>query len=251
VRCSNDNWDAAFVENWTSADLVDCIYAFAITQIVAALSAEGAPRPAPLLTPPPSSLRLTSRPPALLTPTLTLPEAAQKGEAGAMLARLQSDPRVGKQFLVLAHLYARTDAATLAALRHALSRRAFTAPAAAAGVAALGAAAAAGVAALSNRREFHASTLSMQAAVERAAPFVADRPLVCAAAAAAALGAAWWSYGTYVRARSLERAAALQSHVRVVKRRPVAEVAALLDGVFTGKDTVDTIRCAAPGLSHR
>lgn len=42
---SNDNWDAVFVDNWTSADLVDCIYAFAINKMVSMLTSTGASLP--------------------------------------------------------------------------------------------------------------------------------------------------------------------------------------------------------------
>ncbi|KFM26540.1 hypothetical protein F751_2127 [Auxenochlorella protothecoides] len=33
--CTDDNWDASFADNWTSADMVDCMMSYAMTQLVA------------------------------------------------------------------------------------------------------------------------------------------------------------------------------------------------------------------------
>ena len=45
---------------------------------------------------------------------------ANNDEARSMLAVLQHDPRAAQQFLLLAHLYARTDTYSLTWLRSAL-----------------------------------------------------------------------------------------------------------------------------------
>lgn len=172
-------------------------------------------------------------------------EKLQKGMAGQMMMRLCSDPHIGKQFLVLAHLYARTDAATLATLRSTLQKWSFTAPQAAASVVGLVGGLAAATVAASNRQGLNDVSMTVQSALERSAPFVADRPVVCAVVLSSVVGAGYLAYSKYTRKRSLERAAALQANIRVVKRRPVAEVASLLDNVFSAKDNVDTIRCDA------
>jgi Tfp pilus assembly protein PilF len=41
-------------------------------------------------------------------------------ESKAMLEALRSDPRAARQFVLLAHLYSRTDSASLAQIRRAL-----------------------------------------------------------------------------------------------------------------------------------
>lgn len=68
-----------------------------------------------------------------------------------------------------------------------------------------------------------------------------------AAFGASAFGAAAIGLGMYFRqrhVRSLARAVRLQANVRVVKRRPVDDVAAVLDLFAKGNDDVETIRCA-------
>lgn len=48
-------------------------------------------------------------------------QLTKPGEEGkSMLEALRSDPKVSRQFLLLAHLYARTDTASLGQLRRAL-----------------------------------------------------------------------------------------------------------------------------------
>jgi hypothetical protein len=34
IGATTDNWDSAFSESWTTADLVDCILSFAATELV-------------------------------------------------------------------------------------------------------------------------------------------------------------------------------------------------------------------------
>lgn len=80
IKASTDNWDAAFSDQWLTADLVDCILSYAVTELV----------------------RLVSR---------------TDERARAMLDELRCDPKACRQFLLLSHLYARTDASTLAGVR--------------------------------------------------------------------------------------------------------------------------------------
>ena len=73
-------------DSWTSADMVDCILCFAATELVG---------------------KLTDL-------------SSQDGQE--MLETIQGDARASKQMLVLAHLYANTDVASLAKMRTALLR---------------------------------------------------------------------------------------------------------------------------------
>lgn len=70
-------------DNWTSSDMVDCILSYSATRLMAQIT-------------------------------------ANTDESRSMLATLQQDPRAAQQFLLLAHLYARTDTYSLAWLRSAL-----------------------------------------------------------------------------------------------------------------------------------
>lgn len=73
-------------ESWQSSDIVDCIVSYAATQLVDMM-------------------------------------CNSNNEAGReMLAIVKADARASKQVLLLAHLYAKTDAASLAFLRSELLR---------------------------------------------------------------------------------------------------------------------------------
>ena len=72
-------------DNWTSSDMVDCILSYAATRLMNMIT-------------------------------------ANTDEAKAMLEVLRNDPRAAQQFLLLAHLYARTDTYSLAWLRSVLMR---------------------------------------------------------------------------------------------------------------------------------
>lgn len=48
IGASNDHWDAAFQEQWDSADLMDCILSYAATRIVDMLAAKHADEAAAL-----------------------------------------------------------------------------------------------------------------------------------------------------------------------------------------------------------
>ena len=73
-------------DSWHSADIVDCILSYAATELVNAMT----------------------------------DTATDRGKE--MLDRVRADPRASKQMLLLAHLYAKTDAASLAKLRRELLR---------------------------------------------------------------------------------------------------------------------------------
>lgn len=83
ISCTIDNWDAAFQDNWVSADMVDCILSYAATAIMGKLK-------------------------------------ANTDEGRQMLDVLRHDSRAAQQFLLLAHLYARTDTYALSWLRSSL-----------------------------------------------------------------------------------------------------------------------------------
>lgn len=72
-------------DNWTSSDMVDCVLSYAATRLMN----------------------------VIITNT---------DEAKAMLEVLRNDPRAAQQFLLLAHLYARTDTYSLTWLRAVLMR---------------------------------------------------------------------------------------------------------------------------------
>lgn len=82
IACAEDAWDAAFAEHWSESDVVDCILSIASTELVD---------------------RLTNPDDPLMS--------------ARMVKRLQADPRAARHMLLLAHLYAVTDASTLARLR--------------------------------------------------------------------------------------------------------------------------------------
>lgn len=86
-------------ESWQSADIVDCILSYAATGLVDAM-------------------------------TDPYSEAGRE-----MLDAVKADARASKQMLLLAHLYAKTDAASLARLRRELLRPKYTLTELAAGTA--------------------------------------------------------------------------------------------------------------------
>lgn len=77
-------------ESWQSSDIVDCILSYAATQLVHEMAST----------------------------------TSQQGRE--MLSAVKADPRASKQMLLLAHLYAKTDAASLAFLRQELLRPMYT-----------------------------------------------------------------------------------------------------------------------------
>lgn len=97
---SMESWDADFSERWCTADLVDCILSYAATDLLLRLKNQGS-------------------------------------TAGKqMLEALRLSDKATRQFLILAHLYAKTDTATLRWLRTALVPPRYTPLQVAAGAAA-------------------------------------------------------------------------------------------------------------------
>lgn len=72
-------------ENWTSSDMVDCILSYSATRLMNVVT-------------------------------------SNTDEAKKVLDVLRNDPRAAQQFLLLTHLYARTDTYSLAWLRAVLLR---------------------------------------------------------------------------------------------------------------------------------
>lgn len=220
IGATDENWDAIFAETWTTSDLVDCILSFIAT-------------------------------------TLTLEMADPRSVEGAdMAARAGGDPRAARQMLLLAHLYADVDAKTLKSLRAWLipPRYRYSSMALAGG-AAVATVALTGTLAVGFPRDSAVSRALGDTGerildeVDTVAPFVTAHPRLTIAALAAVSGASAWALARSRRLRSLERAAVVQSSVRVVKKRPMGEIAALLDATFSPGDSADTVRTLTLGIS--
>ncbi|KAI3438402.1 hypothetical protein D9Q98_000834 [Chlorella vulgaris] len=216
VGASDDNWDALFSESWSSADMVDCMLSYAATHLVDEVT------------------------------------DVQSVEGMDMLERIRADPRASKQFLLLAHLYAKTDANSLDFLRAKLlpPRYSTLQLGVAAGV---GTVLVGGTAVVSRHPEL-AGVLegpldAVHSEIEANAPFITDHPrLTLALASTAALGGTYL-YRRHTRARGIERAAALIAPVRVVKPQPAEGVAGVLGALFSIHDSAETIRQLCIGVS--
>lgn len=213
IGATEDNWDAAFQDNWTSSDMADCMLSYAATDLVARAVAGGA-------------------------------------ESKAIMEVLRNDPRLSQQFLLLAHLYARADGWALAWLRRSLLRPRYSAAqvaAAAAGgltLAAGGAAAAA--------RDPDSVAVPLEAAwdyAESVCPPLRRHPKLVVAGLGALLLAGAWGYRRVTGAASLSRAADMQAAVRVNRPQPTPVVAALLDALFSRQDTPGVIATLCIGRS--
>lgn len=217
IGASDDNWDAAFSDAWTTADLVDCIASYVATSLAGEMSD-------------PASV-----------------------EGADMVARAASDPRAARQLLLLLHLYADCDASTLKKLRKALLKPRFT------NLQLLGGTTAAlslGVTTSAILAQTPAPSAALSAPFERveadikeSVPIIAAHPRLSLAALTAVGTATAWFIARSRRLRSLERAAAVQAPIRVVKPRPVGEIAALLDATFSGADGPETVRSLCLGIS--
>lgn len=169
-----------------------------------------------------------------------------------MLERVKADPRAAKQLLLLSHLYARTDAASLAALRRDLLPLRYTSLEIGLGVAVAGAAAAGIGATISNPDAADTAAAPFALAWEevgRAAPAVHSHPRITLAATAAASAAGFWYYRRYAKRRARERAVKLMGAIRVVKQQPVELIAHLLARLFTVQDRTETIQSLCIGIS--
>lgn len=171
-----------------------------------------------------------------------------------MMRSLQSNPRLANRTLILANLYARTDATTLQNLRKSLQRLAWvsalsplSAPAACTSAAAmiLGVA---GVVVLSDAlfgdsAASHSGPRGLGGAIARCTDAIGRRRDVLAGAGATAttvLGG-----GLYLQARHSRHkriGSALQQNVRIVRSRPTEELARVLASCISAKDSVDRVR---------
>eukprot|EP00208_Stichococcus_sp_RCC1054_P006187 CAMPEP_0206139636 /NCGR_PEP_ID=MMETSP1473-20131121/6804_1 /ASSEMBLY_ACC=CAM_ASM_001109 /TAXON_ID=1461547 /ORGANISM="Stichococcus sp, Strain RCC1054" /LENGTH=525 /DNA_ID=CAMNT_0053533509 /DNA_START=135 /DNA_END=1712 /DNA_ORIENTATION=+ len=215
IGCNDDNWDAHFAENWESSDMVDCILAFAATELV---------------------------------DLMTSPNSA---EGRAMLERVKADPRGSRQLLVLAHLYAATDSASLAALRRSLLHKQYSTEAAVAAAAATTVTAGALLAARSDMAaEFMARPFeALWDQVSASAPTVGDHPRTTAAVVAVGALAGGYYWRSSQQRAALQRAAALQRSIRVAKQRSPALLAHLLRHLFSSHDKVEVIQRQCIGVS--
>ncbi|KAL6781706.1 hypothetical protein ACKKBF_B09125 [Auxenochlorella protothecoides x Auxenochlorella symbiontica] len=214
--CTDDNWDASFADNWTSADMVDCMMSYAMTQLVAKVT------------------------------------DSKSATAQDMLVRLQADPGACKAFLLMSHLYARTDSNSLAFLRAALLPR--TSLALTLGVAGGAAAGLAAAAALLAPRGGLAEALAAPLAaawdgLDEAAPALTAHPRLTAGALAAGAGAGAWALRRAARRRALARAAAVSAAVRVVRQQPAPVLASLLSSLYSAPDSAETVRGLTVGVS--
>ena len=240
IGSTDENWDAAFSEFWTTADFVDCIISYVATSLALELS----------------------------DPTSV--------EGADMLRRVGEDGRAVRQLLLLVHLYADCDAGTLKVLRRALLKPPAVRPATVAGgVVLLGGTFLAASALLfpphrhsststststASRESGGASSFSLGAAlsapferiweeIDDTAPFFTEHPKLTLTALTTAGAAAGYVAARSRRQYSLARAAAVLAPIRVVKHRPVSEIAALLNATFSYGDGAELIRSLCIGIS--
>ncbi|KAG2454057.1 hypothetical protein HYH02_001098 [Chlamydomonas schloesseri] len=216
LGATTDNWDAAFSDAWTTADLVDCVLSYAATELVK---------------------------------KFTKPNS---DEAKAMQETLRADAKASRQFLILTHLYARTDTATLKHVRAVLLRPKYTPTQVTVG--AVSAITATGAVVAAARQPAVAGAVSDYGGAVYDwlcdhVPGLAAHPKLIAGGLLGGAGAGAWYYARWQRLRLLERAAALQRAVRVVKPQPTELLAALVNHLFTPQDSVDTIRSLTLGIS--
>lgn len=215
IGATTDNWDAAFSDEWKSADLVDCILSYSITELIKLITKPGE----------------TSK---------------------AMIAALRADPRANRQFLLLCHLYGRTDATSLQMVRAALMVPRYSA---------LQITARMGIATgmvtsalLASRNEAVSEVIvsHSQAAFDKVAhiiPPLKTHPKIASMALGTAVAGGAAFYLRWLRRRSVERAAAIQANIRVIKPQPTQLLALMLDALFAFQDTSETIRSLCIGIS--
>eukprot|EP00892_Ulva_mutabilis_P002607 jgi/Ulvmu1/12347/UM089_0031.1 len=233
IGSARENWDANFSEKWSCSDMVDCIISYAITRIVHLLTDEG---------------------------------EAGRERAAKMMRALQSSPRLANRTLILANLYARTDATTLQNLRKSLQRLAWvsalsplSAPAACTSAAAM-ICGVAGVVVLSDAlfgssrngasHSGHSGASTLSDTFARCTDAVNRHQEVLAGAGATAvtvLGGGMYLQSRHSRHKRV--GAALQQNVRVVRPRPTEELARVLDSCISAKDSVDRVRELEIGIS--
>ncbi|GMH35468.1 hypothetical protein BSKO_03336 [Bryopsis sp. KO-2023] len=211
----DDNWDAKFQENWDSADLVDCVLSYAATELVSAAAKQGC-------------------------------------AAGGIIDKLKGDNKRSQQFLILAHLYARTDQSTLSYLRKALITPKYS-PAEMTKAAGYSVAGVTGSLAVIQLPAI-AGPLSEAGGkvwdvIADHVPGLRENPKIYGALTVALACVTTNRYLNYQRRRAISRATLLQSFVRVVQQSPAEIVGKLLNQLFDQDETVDTIRSINIGVS--
>lgn len=187
-------------------------------------------------------------------------------QALQLCQRVRSSSRMSRRIIILAQLYARCDQAALARLRTNLFPwtwvpsvlpQQLTAPSAlllASAVFAvpvlLGAAEGAAQPRVqsSSIQPAAAASPGLRARLHGAVAGLVAQPTTLAAGVASAVAVSGGVYCRYRHSRSQRRAAELRKLVRVVKRRPVEQLAGVLDMFVSTKDSVDTIRCVRPRI---
>lgn len=219
IGASIDNWDAAFSDQWKTSDLVDCILSYAATDLVKSIT---------------------------------------KGDdrSKQMLDALKGDPKRCRQFLLLIHLYSKTDASALQMLRRTLLRPKRSVAQVSLAVGA-GVTVATGAVALAlDPRVYSAVTEhggpivgAVADKVAETVPVLKSHPGVVAAAAALVASAGLAYHLWRQQTPSFDRVVNIQRIIRVVKPQPQPTIGALLEHMFTPEDTAETIRQLCIGIS--
>mmetsp|Transcript_6775 Transcript_6775/g.16881 ORF Transcript_6775/g.16881 Transcript_6775/m.16881 type:complete len:520 (-) Transcript_6775:1033-2592(-) len=215
IGATIENWDAAFSDAWRTSDLVDCVVSYAATELVKKVTRHNA-------------------------------------EANQMIDILRTDPKATRQFLLMAHLYARTDNASLAQLRRALLMPRYTPAQVTVGVAG-GLTSLAGVTALSKNEavtDFVGGYVDWgYDKLAGVVPPLRTHPKLTLAGAGALAAGATYYYFRWQAARARGRAESLQRGIRVIAPHPTETLIALLGHMFTSQDNVDTVRALCIGIS--
>lgn len=173
-------------------------------------------------------------------------------QARSMLDLIRQDPKHRRQFLLLVHLYSRTDSSALSMLRRSLLRPSFTAAQVTVGVGAGVSAVTAAV--LASRDERMSSLVSEHVdylgdKLAESVPFVGTHPKLTIAIT---IGLTLGGLALYTRrrqVRSRDRAAAIQKNIKVVKQQPTDVLEQLLAKCFTSQDSHETVRQLCVGIS--
>ncbi|KAF5830598.1 hypothetical protein DUNSADRAFT_14315 [Dunaliella salina] len=212
---SLDSWDATFSEAWKTSDLVDSVLCYATTVLIK---------------------KVTSN----------------TEEGRSMMEALKSNDKAARQFLLLSHLYSRTDSASLAAIRRQLLPAWATPAQATAGVASAVTAVAGTALCTKNEdltRYVTEQTNWISEKVTSSAPFLANHPRLTALTAASLGTAGVYFYTRWQKQRLRARAEALQHCIRVAPPQPVETLMGLLVRLFSPQDSVETIRTLCIGIS--
>jgi hypothetical protein len=175
-----------------------------------------------------------------------------------MLQRAASNPRIARQLLILLHLLADVDSQALSFLRQALLKPRFERKTVVlTGALATGSILGTTFSLSKTSPEFKEALAAPFAApferlvdeLDDSAPWLTAYPKVSIAALSSCCGVAAWVYSRSRRLHALERADLVQAPIRVVKHRPVGEIASLLNATFSPGDSAELIRSLCLGIS--